>query len=253
MVQGHFRPFLSLAWLIKRWQPGGFTITLLTTPLNALTLRSSVLSPEGSDNVLLREIHFRSADHGLPPDIENTDSLRGPDIIRFCHASESLRPHFERFVSDVNRRDERPQACIIADVFFEWTIEVAREADVFFCTITTCGAYGTAAMSQYMCTADGDDPWSTFLWRYFVLSLQFNVMLCNTVEELETALRIKLMLDKGLGRALALIVWMGRQPDLGGIVFQLAEEAKELRYSASKVDIEDDSAGAEDDEESEEV
>ncbi|MQL88965.1 hypothetical protein Taro_021529 [Colocasia esculenta] len=84
--------------------------------------------------------------YGLPPDIEITDSLRGPDIICFCHASESLRPHFERFVSDVNRRDERPQACIIADVFFEWTIEVARESDVFLCTITTCGAYGTAAV-----------------------------------------------------------------------------------------------------------
>ncbi|MQL93551.1 hypothetical protein Taro_026202 [Colocasia esculenta] len=136
------------------------------------------------------------ANHGLPPDIKNTDSLCDPDIICLCHASESLRPHFELFISDITRRDGWPPACIIADVFLKWTVEVAKEASVFHCTITTCEAYGTMAvcslwqhlphvgidaeefhlcgfsysyrfwrsqMSQCMRAVDGEDPWSAFL------------------------------------------------------------------------------------------
>ncbi|MQL81608.1 hypothetical protein Taro_014064, partial [Colocasia esculenta] len=171
-------------------------------------LNPPVFAPEGSDNVLLGEIPFHSADHGLPPDIKNIDSLCSPDIIRLCQASESLRPHFELFVSDATRRDRWPPACIIADVFFKWTVEVAKEADVFHCTITTCGAYGTAAvcslrqhlphvgtdaeefhlcgfsnsyqfrrsqMSQCMRAADGEDPWSAFLRALAALCALFAV------------------------------------------------------------------------------
>ncbi|CAA6662562.1 unnamed protein product [Spirodela intermedia] len=180
LAQGHIIPFLALAKLITRRYPGRFTVTLVSTPLNVRSLR--------------QEIPFRSADHGLPPDTENTDSVPFQDLIRIFQASTTLQPQFERLI-------------------------IAEKLGVFHAIFNTCGAFGTAVyfsmwmnlphshttseddfwvpgfpesfrlhLSQLSPTlryADGADPWSSVIRQQIALCLSSKAILCNTVEGLE--------------------------------------------------------------------
>ncbi|KAG6419851.1 hypothetical protein SASPL_116363 [Salvia splendens] len=86
MAQGHLIPFLALANQIA------FTITIATTPLNVRHLRAASTQP--SPHIHFAALPFNSADHSLPPETENTDSLPHHLIIDLCHASTSLEPPF---------------------------------------------------------------------------------------------------------------------------------------------------------------
>ncbi|KAJ6804170.1 uncharacterized protein M6B38_185650 [Iris pallida] len=92
------------------------TVTLLNTPLNIQSLQSSnVLHPS---NVHLKSLPYRGTDFGLPPGVENTDSLPLPSIIRIFDSSESFQPHFVHFLSELTRENNgQPPLLIIADVF----------------------------------------------------------------------------------------------------------------------------------------
>ncbi|CAA7390622.1 unnamed protein product [Spirodela intermedia] len=155
--------------------------------------------------VLLRELPFCSANHGLPPNAENTDCLRHHHILCLCRASESLRPHFERLLRDAGNWDGEPPLCIVADVFFARTVEVSRELTIFHTIFFTCGALGRrlllplfhvpgfpdgfrllrSQMSGNMRPADGKDACSFFQWQ-ISLSLRTYACLCNAAEDLET-------------------------------------------------------------------
>ncbi|CAA7398966.1 unnamed protein product [Spirodela intermedia] len=217
LAQGHIIPFLALAKLITRRYPGRFTVTLVSTPLNVRSLRQSLPPDSG---VLLREIPFRSADHGLPPDTENTDSVPFQDLIRIFQASTTLQPQFERLIAEeITKEDGRPPLCIIVDFFLGWTVQIAEKLGVFHAIFNTCGAFGTAVyfsmwmnlphshttseddfwvpgfpesfrlhLSQLSPTlryADGADPWSSVIRQQIALCLSSKAILCNTVEGLE--------------------------------------------------------------------
>ncbi|XP_008808465.2 crocetin glucosyltransferase 3-like [Phoenix dactylifera] len=214
MAQGHIIPFLALAKLIEQRNPG-YTITIVNTPLNIQNIRTSL--PPNS-NILLKELPFRSSDHGLPPNTENADSLPPREISKLVRASETLQPHFEHFISDIIQKDGHPPLCIIADVFVAWTVGIAKKLGIFHVTFTTCGACGTAAymslylhlphrhtdsseirlpgfpeafrlhrsqMPEYLRGADGTEPWATFVRKSTLLSLQSSAMMCNPVEDVE--------------------------------------------------------------------
>ncbi|MQL79201.1 hypothetical protein Taro_011638, partial [Colocasia esculenta] len=79
---------------------------------NPLNVRSS-LHPDAG--VLLRELPFRGADHGLPPCVEGTDCVPHGLLFNVLQASYSLRPEFEGLVAeDIPREDGCPPLCIIS-------------------------------------------------------------------------------------------------------------------------------------------
>uniref|UniRef100_A0A6N2M727 anthocyanidin 3-O-glucosyltransferase n=1 Tax=Salix viminalis TaxID=40686 RepID=A0A6N2M727_SALVM len=117
MAQGHIIPFLALA--IELEQKRGRTITFASTPLNIKRIKPS-LPPNSS--IQLLEIPFRSSDHGLPPDCENTHDLPYHLILKLVEASRSLKPSFHKLVYDLVRKQHgRLPLCIISDSFFGCT------------------------------------------------------------------------------------------------------------------------------------
>lgn len=209
MAQGHFIPFLALANLIEHLKPH-CSITIATTPLNIQYLRSS-LPPTSS--IQLSSLTFSSADHGLPPDTENTSSISQIDHLpRLMLASETLAPQFDLLLAELN------PLLIISDIFTGWSVHLARARRIPHFSFSTGGGFGTSAfmslwlhlphrltdadpfqipgfsdrfrlrrsqMSHYMRAADGSDDWSIFLRRNIRSSLQSDALLCNTVEEIE--------------------------------------------------------------------
>ena len=208
MAQGHIIPFLALA---HRIQHRGYSVTFVTTPLNATNLRSS-LPPDSS--VRLHHLPFRSSDHGLPPDAENTDSLPYPLVIRLIRASSALRPAFADLL-----RDLRP-LCVVADIFFGWTAALCRDLRLFHAVFSGCGGFGLACycslwlnlphrnltdasgefslpdfqeaktlhVSQLpanIAEADGHDPWSTFQSENLSAWSDSNGFLFNTIGDLD--------------------------------------------------------------------
>lgn len=123
MAHGHLIPFLALA---RKFQESTrFTVTIATTPLNLRYIRSAAAG--GSPEIRLAELSFRSADHGLPPDTENTENLPLSQIVSLFHASTSLKGPVERLVEEINVREGRLPACLVFDVFLGWAVEIGRK------------------------------------------------------------------------------------------------------------------------------
>ncbi|KAI6693816.1 hypothetical protein NL676_021526 [Syzygium grande] len=94
MAHGHLIPFLSLARCIRRQTP--FVVTLATTPLNLRYLRST-MSPSDADS--------KSA----------------------SMSSHSAAPTTECLISDIITEEGRPPLCMISDVVFGWSVDIAEE------------------------------------------------------------------------------------------------------------------------------
>ncbi|KAM7465011.1 hypothetical protein LguiB_012573 [Lonicera macranthoides] len=220
MAQGHLIPFLALAKQIQKAIP--FTITILNTPQNINYLASTIAkTPLTNPKINLVSLPFDSEAHGLPPNVENTESLPIHQIITLVHASTSLEPHFCAFMSEFIIKNARPPICIISDVVMGWSNRVAQSFNTTNISFSTCGAYGTAAylsiwqhlphrssaiskdgffplpgfqdtyqfhlsmLHQYIRAADGTDEWSKFFQPQLALSLNSFGWLCNSVEAVE--------------------------------------------------------------------
>nr|UXM20068.1 UGT44 [Panax notoginseng] len=214
-AHGHLFPFLALAKQIQ--ERTGFTITLVSTPLNILYLKSTNTQ---NPQIHLVPLPFNSSHHNLPPNTETTESLPLSQVITLFHASSSLESPFRRFISDVTIRDGKSPICIISDVFMGWANEVAKSLDIVNVSFSTCGAYGSAAyvsvwqklphrflendndefclpwfpercrvtrshLHQFVRVADGNDEWSKFFQQQTTFSLGSFGWLCNTVQEIE--------------------------------------------------------------------
>ncbi|CAN0923161.1 Crocetin glucosyltransferase 3 [Linum grandiflorum] len=216
-AHGHLIPFLALARQILRRRPS-FTITIATTPLNTRHLRTS-LDPSADANILLADLPFNAADHGLPPDAENAANLTAEMRLLLYNASAALQSPVRDLLAEI-----APPSCIISDVFFGWATEVAAEFGIKNFTFSTCGAYGSLGyMSVWMNLphrraveagggeeeefevpgfpegyrfqlnqlhkiykdADGRDGWSKFFRKQIAGSMNSGGWLCNSVEEVE--------------------------------------------------------------------
>ncbi|XP_057779483.1 UDP-glycosyltransferase 92A1-like [Salvia miltiorrhiza] len=215
MAQGHLIPFLALANQIAQRFP--FTITIATTPLNVRYLRTAAST--SNPRIHFSDLPFNAADHGLPPDTENTEALPLHLVINLFRASTSLEAAFRALIRDITARDGAPPLCIISDVFMAWANEVARSSATVNVAFTTGGAYGTAAymsmwqhlphrcaaadgsfavpgfpnsrrfhvsqMHRFLRDADGSDPWSRFFQPQIAQSLCSFGWLCATAAEIE--------------------------------------------------------------------
>ncbi|KAG8065191.1 hypothetical protein GUJ93_ZPchr0004g39320 [Zizania palustris] len=207
LAHGHIPAFLRLAVHLQALRPG-LPVTFVSTPgiLDSLSL------PATSPPIQFHALPFAPADHGLPHGAESLADLHVHQFITFFQASESLRPAFDSFVSGI-----RSPVCIIADTFFAWTADVARERGASHAVFFPGGAFGYAVffslwvhlphtvmagdefplpnfpdvvlhrtqIPRHMLAATGADPWTAFFRRVISSCRKTDAVLVNTVEELE--------------------------------------------------------------------
>ncbi|KAK9123043.1 hypothetical protein Sjap_012645 [Stephania japonica] len=210
MAQGHILPFFSLALYLE--QKAKLKIIFINTPLNVKNLKPS-LPPNST--ITLASLPFNSSHHNLPADSENTDSLPYSLILNLLKASLSLKQPFHDFISQL----PTPPLCIVADMFFGWTADVAKEFGSLHTLFLTCGAYGSALYSSLwlhlpqchtsddefavpefpevpkihrsqlasnLKLATGDDAWSKVIHKELIpLWMKSRGVLINTVEEID--------------------------------------------------------------------
>ncbi|XP_062083199.1 UDP-glycosyltransferase 92A1-like [Humulus lupulus] len=221
MAQGHIIPFLALAHRLSQARNNYYTVTLVTTQLNIPQLRLS-LPPNSSIHVV--GIPFSGDGYGIPSGVENTDSLPYHLMPNFFEASLSLKPHFRKLISDLcsNPNGRHRPLCIITDMFFSWTEEVASEFGVFNAIFCGCGGFGLACfyslwmnlphrsdgaamsgdeislpdfpeagkihvtqMSESLQVADGTDKFYNVLRKLLLSWSKADAIVFNTVEQLE--------------------------------------------------------------------
>nr|POE82639.1 udp-glycosyltransferase 92a1 [Quercus suber] len=139
MAAGHLNPFMALARQLERKE--GYTVTIVNTPLNVPRLKSSLPS---KTNIRLAEIPFQGTNYGLPPDLENTDTLSHELVIRLMEASENLESPFKSLLIDISKHDGCAPMCIISDMFLGWTIKVANELGIYHAVFIAGAGYSMA-------------------------------------------------------------------------------------------------------------
>ncbi|KAL7174059.1 hypothetical protein ACSBR2_033332 [Camellia fascicularis] len=211
MAQGHLIPFLALALQIEQ---RGYNVIFVNTTLNIIKLRKSI---PPTSSIRLLEIPFNSSDHGLPPGSENTDVLPYTLVIQLLEASTSLKPAFTSLLSDLIH-DGSPLLCVVADIFFGWTVEVTHDLGLFHAFFSGAGGFGLACyhsvwlnlphrsndsaefslpdfpeagkfhMTQLAASfvaADGKDRWSVFQHKNLPGWSYSDGVLFNSIEELD--------------------------------------------------------------------
>ncbi|XP_015898593.2 UDP-glycosyltransferase 73C25 [Ziziphus jujuba] len=121
MAPGHMIPMVDIAKLLAR---RGALVTIFTTPLNASRFKT-VLSRATESGLCIRLIllEFPCEEVGLPPGCENCDLLPSSNyLINFFTGLDMLQKPVEDIVKELTP----PPNCMIADMCFPWTIEVAR-------------------------------------------------------------------------------------------------------------------------------
>ncbi|KAI3960188.1 hypothetical protein MKW98_016912 [Papaver atlanticum] len=202
LAQGHITRFLALARFISQRKPN-IKITFVSTLLNIRCLQSAVTSDK---NIHLAELPFSSADHGLPPDSNNTDSLPPHLILTLLLASQTLKPSFDNLITEIITTEKRVPDCIIADCIFGWVHDTAKRVGTFHFGFTS-GAYGSIMygsiclnlphrkndgsndlieefhVPNFPDTATKDSPMFKFIQK--LTSMKSDGMLCNSVEEID--------------------------------------------------------------------
>ncbi|CAA2992263.1 UDP-glycosyltransferase 92A1-like [Olea europaea subsp. europaea] len=214
MAKSHIIPFLALAQQIER---KGYTITFVNTSINIKKLQKFLPS---NSSIRLLEIPFNAAEHGLPPEAENSDSLPYKLVLRILEASSCLEQPFRKLLADLvegNGGGEKP-VCVVADFIFDWTAHVAHEFGVFHAIFSCTGGYGMACyysmwlnlphkhtesqefmlpdfpeagkfhvtqLSPALLVAQEDDPFTTFQRKNLPNWSKSDGILFNTFEEID--------------------------------------------------------------------
>ncbi|KAK9987659.1 hypothetical protein SO802_027898 [Lithocarpus litseifolius] len=139
MAAGHLNPFMALARQLERKE--SYTVTIVSTPLNIQRLKSSLPS---KTNIRLAEIPFQGTNYGLPPDIENTDTVSLELVIRLMEASENLESPFKSLLIDISKHNGCAPMCIISDMFLGWTVKVANELGIYHAVFIAGAGYSMA-------------------------------------------------------------------------------------------------------------
>ncbi|KAL8153032.1 hypothetical protein V2J09_010792 [Rumex salicifolius] len=160
MAQGHLKPFLQLAHLIRR-RSRGLIVSILTTPLNVQVLErmssgdSELAGPAAgsaeetqsspSSIVRLVPLPFQCSEYGLPEEAENTNMKLLAVTIKLLNASAALEAPVRRFVEEeIVGKEGFPPLSIISDMFLGWAVDLAISFASLPLTFSTAGAYGTA-------------------------------------------------------------------------------------------------------------
>lgn len=115
MAHGHMIPIVDMA---KLFASRGIKITIVTTPLNSISISKSLHNSNSLIQLLI--LKFPSAEAGLPDSCENADSIPSMDLLpKFFQAVSLLQAPFEEALQK-NRPD-----CLVSDMFFPWTNDIA--------------------------------------------------------------------------------------------------------------------------------
>nr|AXK92492.1 flavonoids UDP-glycosyltransferase [Siraitia grosvenorii] len=121
LAQGHIIPIVDMA---KLFASRGVKITIVTTPLNAISISKSIHKAKSlaAPQIELLILEFPTAEAGLPDGCENADSITSLDLLpKFFKALSLLQAPLEQAVLE-----KRPH-CLLADTFFPWTDDVAAK------------------------------------------------------------------------------------------------------------------------------
>ncbi|CBI15052.3 hypothetical protein VitviT2T_026343 [Vitis vinifera] len=119
MSQGHTIPILHLARLLHRRL---LSVTVLTTPANSPSIRSSLLDT----TISVVDLPFPVNIPGVPPGIESTDKLPSMSFfVPFVTATKLIQPHFEQVIASLPTVH-----CIISDGFLGWTQQSADKLGI---------------------------------------------------------------------------------------------------------------------------
>ncbi|XP_047060313.1 scopoletin glucosyltransferase-like [Lolium rigidum] len=155
---GHIIPMADMAVLFAS---RGVRCTIITTPVNATSIRSAVDNANdafrGTDcpAIVISVVPF--PDVGLPPGVENGTHLtaRG-DRQRLSQAVTQLREPFDQFLSD-----HHPDA-VVSDSFYYWSADAAAEHGVprvgFLGTSLFAGACADSIQRYNPLETAPDDP-----------------------------------------------------------------------------------------------
>ncbi|KAF8042560.1 hypothetical protein BT93_A1021 [Corymbia citriodora subsp. variegata] len=123
MASGHQIPMVDMGKLLSQH---GATVTIVTTPLNALRLNPMVTAHSADSGLEIRllPIRFPCAEAGLPEGCENLEVLPSRNLSRnFFDAARMLQQPLEKILRDF----QPPPTCIISDKHLPWTVQIASK------------------------------------------------------------------------------------------------------------------------------
>ncbi|KAI3869464.1 hypothetical protein MKX03_031720 [Papaver bracteatum] len=123
MSQGHTLPLLDLS---KSLSNLNLTVTIITTPANALQIKRSI---SGYTNIHLRQIPFPPIQELATP-CENTNDLPSMSYLpHFFAATAELKEPFDQVLQDMEDSGSLP-ICVISDFFLGFTLDTCRKFSV---------------------------------------------------------------------------------------------------------------------------
>ncbi|KAI3887468.1 hypothetical protein MKX03_033563 [Papaver bracteatum] len=119
-AQGHMIPMINIA---KLFAARGVKTTIISTPLNAITLSKTIDQDRLSGlDINIQTIPFPAVEVGLPEGTESVTQLTSPDMMpKFFLAIGMLQQPFEKLLEEY-----RPDF-VVADMFLAWTTEAATK------------------------------------------------------------------------------------------------------------------------------
>ncbi|KAK9269644.1 hypothetical protein L1049_001421 [Liquidambar formosana] len=125
MSQSRLIPYTDMAKLLAGH---GLTVSIITTPVNALRFKPIVDNALNSNlKIHLLPLPFPCKEAGLPEGCENMDSIPSPDLVTpFFKAASMLQKPLEKLLAT---RELRP-TCIISECCLPWTADVATKFNI---------------------------------------------------------------------------------------------------------------------------
>ncbi|KAK4391006.1 UDP-glycosyltransferase 73C3 [Sesamum angolense] len=125
LAQGHIIPMVDLARLLAK---RGVTISILTTPVNAVRFQSVIDRAIGTGlDIHVHHLKFPCSEVGLPDGCENFDMLTSnDDVVKIFRAIDMLKDQVEE---SLGRQLKPSPNCLIADACFpSWATNVPLKA-----------------------------------------------------------------------------------------------------------------------------
>ncbi|KAK7848388.1 udp-glycosyltransferase 92a1 [Quercus suber] len=131
MAAGHLNPFMALARQLERKRA-----------------------------TLLAEIPFQWTNYGLPPDLENTDTLSYELVIRLMEASENLESPFKSLLIDIFEHNGCAPIYVLG-----WTVKVANELGIYHVVFIAGAGY---SMAIYFSLSLNEQQFQTDAQEFFL-------------------------------------------------------------------------------------
>ncbi|KAJ0612997.1 putative UDP-glucuronosyl/UDP-glucosyltransferase [Helianthus annuus] len=126
LAPGHIIPMIDMAKFLA--QRPNVTVTIVTTPLNALRYGSTLQEQIKSGlPVCFLELLFPAIENGLPEGCESADALPGLHLLpNFAAAVDMLQQRLEQHFDSL----EPPPSCIISDKYMLWAGDTAAKYEI---------------------------------------------------------------------------------------------------------------------------